>query len=107
MAVQNIIARQAPPGSETGPKIEDKMAAGPMRMCPMAASCKGMMEKPSSGLFLMIPGLVFIAVGVLIIFVPEALVWLMAATSILFGVALLLLANFMRWIGARFRGAGG
>lgn len=107
MADQNTIARQAPPGSETGSKTEDKPRAGPMQMCPMAATCKGMMEKPSSGFFLMLPGLLFIAVGVLIIFVPQALVWLMAATSILFGVALLLLANFMRGIGARFRGAGG
>lgn len=81
--------------------------SAPMPMCPMAETCKGMMEKRSSGLFLVVPGLLFIAVGVLIIFVPQALVWFMAAASVLFGVALLLLANFMRGISARLRGAGG
>lgn len=79
----------------------------PMPMCPMAKTCKGMIEKPSAGAFLMVPGLLFIAVGVLIILVPQALNWLMAAASILFGVALLLLANFMRRVGTRLRGAKG
>lgn len=83
---------------------EGQPGSGPMPMCPMAETCKGMMEKPSSGLLLIIPGLLFIAVGVLIVFVPQALVWLMAAASILFGLALLMFANFMRIVGARLSG---
>ncbi len=79
----------------------------PMAMCPMAKTCAGMMEKTSFGAFLMVPGLLFVAAGVLIIFVPQVLIWLMAAASILFGVALLLLANFMRGARARRRRANG
>ena len=75
----------------------------PMPMCPMAKTCTGMMEKASFGAFLMVPGLLFIAAGVLIIFVPQVLIWLMAAASILFGVAMLLLANLMRGARARRR----
>ncbi len=79
----------------------------PMPMCPMAKTCSGMMEKTSFGAFLMVPGLLFIATGVLIIFVPQALIWLTAAASILLGVAMLLLANFMRGAGARRRRGNG
>ncbi len=79
----------------------------PMAMCPMAKTCTGMMGKTSFGAFLMIPGLLFIAAGVLIIVVPQVLIWLTAATSILFGAAMLLLANFMRGAGARRRRTNG
>jgi hypothetical protein len=41
--------------------------AGPMPMCPMAETCKSMMEKPLSVLVMVIPGIVFIALGVLIV----------------------------------------
>ena len=75
----------------------------PMPMCPMAKTCTGMMEKTSFGAFLMVPGLLFIAAGVLIIIVPQVLIWLMAAASILFGVTLMLLANLMRGARARRR----
>ncbi len=77
----------------------------PMPMCPMAKTCTGMMEKTSFGAFLIVPGLLFIAACVLIIFVPQVVIWLMAAASILFGVALLLVANIMRGAGARRRRA--
>ncbi len=79
----------------------------PVPMCPMAKTCSGMMENTSFGAFLMVPGLLFIAAGVLIIFVPQVLIWLMAAASILFGVAMLLLANFMRGARAGRRRANG
>ncbi len=79
----------------------------PMPMCPMAKTCTGMMEKTSFGAFLMVPGLLFIAAGVLIIFVPQVLIWLMAAASILFGLALWLVANFMRGARARRRRGNG
>jgi hypothetical protein len=69
----------------------------------MAATCKGMAERPFTGLLLIVPGLVFIAVGLLILIAPVILVWLVAATSMLVGFAMLLLAGFMRRAGARFR----
>jgi UPF0716 family protein affecting phage T7 exclusion len=37
----------------------------------MAETCKGMMEKPFSGLVLIIPGIVFIILGVLIVIEPR------------------------------------
>jgi hypothetical protein len=39
----------------------------------------------------------------LILIVPAVLVWLMVATSMLVGLAMLSLAGFMRRAGARFR----
>ena len=83
---------------------EPRTEPGPTPMCPMAATCKGMAERPFSGLLLIVPGLVLIAVGLLILIAPVILVWLVAATSMLVGFAMLLLAGFMRRAGARFRG---
>jgi hypothetical protein len=74
-----------------------------MPMCPMAETCRGMMEKPFSGLMIMIPGIAFIALGVLIVAWPFILPWLVALAFILMGVAMLLMANFMRGVGARLR----
>jgi hypothetical protein len=65
-----------------------------------------MMEKPFSGLMMMIPGIVFIALGALIIVWPFLLPWLVAAARILMGSAMFLMANFMRGVGARLRRAG-
>jgi len=59
--------------------------------------------KPLSGLVMMIPGIVFIALGVLIIVWPSVLPWLVATASILAGGAMLLIANFMHGIGARLK----
>ncbi len=73
----------------------------PMPMCPMAKTCGRMMEKPMSGLILTIPGIVFIAVGALILIEPAILVWLVAAASIVLGIVILALANFVRKVGAR------
>lgn len=74
----------------------------PMSMCPMAEACKGMMEKPGSGLWMLIPGILLIALGVLIIFYPQILAWLIAIALIVMGVATLVMTNFMRGIGKRF-----
>jgi uncharacterized membrane protein HdeD (DUF308 family) len=71
-------------------------------MCPMSAMCKGMMEKPGSRFLLMIPGAVLVIVGVLILIKPTVLFWLMACTSILIGIIMLVLANFIKKMGARF-----
>jgi protein-S-isoprenylcysteine O-methyltransferase Ste14 len=78
----------------------------PMPMCPMAETCKGMMERPLSGLVMVIPGVVFIALGVSIFIWPSVLPWLVAIACILAGGAILLMVNFMRRIGARLRRAG-
>jgi hypothetical protein len=78
----------------------------PKPMCPMAETCKGMMERPLSGLVTVIPGVVFIAMGVSIFIWPSVLPWLVAIACILAGGAMLLMVNFMRRVGARLRHAG-
>ncbi len=76
-----------------------------MPMCPMAEMCKGVIEKPGSGIWMIIPGLVFIFLGVAIILYPQILVWLVAVALIVMGFAMLMMVNFMRKIGKRVRGA--
>ena len=78
----------------------------PMPMCPMAKTCKGMMEKPLFGVLMLISGTAFIALGLLIVVRPSVLPWLVAAAFILAGGAMLLMANFMRGVGARLGRAG-
>ena len=75
----------------------------PMPMCPMAKTCKGMMEKPFSSVTLIFPGLVFILLGIVIVLEPRILVWLIAAAFVLFGLMLFVMASFVRKIGTRFR----
>lgn len=75
----------------------------PMPTCPMAETCKGMMEKPGSSFWMIIPGLVFIVLGVSIILYPQILVWLVAVALIVMGIAMLMMVNFMRGIGKRFQ----
>ena len=72
-----------------------------MPMCPMAEKCKGMMDKPGYGLWMMLPGVALIAVGVLIILYPQILAWLVAAALICMGIGMLMMMNFMRSIGRR------
>lgn len=79
--------------------------SAPMPMCPMAATCRAMMERPVTGLMMVVPGIVFLAVGVLIALWPSVLPWLVAAASILAGSAMLAMAFLMRDIGARLRRA--
>lgn len=76
----------------------------PMAMCPMAATCKGMMAKPRSGLMLMIPGFVSIILGVAVLIEPQILAWLVAIALIVMGIAMLMMANFMRKMGQRVQG---
>jgi hypothetical protein len=78
----------------------------PMPMCPVAKTCKGMMEKPFSGVLMLTPGIALIALGLLIVIWPSVLPWLAAAASILAGGAMLLLANFMGRIGAGLKRGG-
>ena len=76
----------------------------PMPMCPMGEMCKGMMAKPFSGLVLIVPGLIFIGLGVLIVIEPKVLVWLIAAFAIIMGLIMLGMAAFIRRIGGRMIG---
>lgn len=75
----------------------------PMPMCPMAETCKGMMEKPRSGFMLLMPGLVLIILGVAVLIEPKILAWLVAISLIFMGIAMLMLARFMRNISGRFQ----
>ncbi|MDH3512818.1 MAG: hypothetical protein OER85_18410 [Gammaproteobacteria bacterium] len=75
----------------------------PMPMCPMAETCKGMMEKPRSGFMLLMPGLVLIILGVAVLIEPQILAWLVAISLIFMGIAMLMLAKFMRNISGRFQ----
>lgn len=70
-------------------------------MCPVARTCSGMMERPLSGLLMLVPGITFIALGILVIIWPSVLPWLVAAAFIVAGSAMLLMARSMRGIGAR------
>jgi len=65
-------------------------------MCPMASMFEGMAAKPGTGLMLMIPGLVLVAVGVAVFFEPKVLFWLIGAMTILIGIAMFAFASFIR-----------
>lgn len=71
--------------------------------CPMASAFKDASEKPMAGLMVMIPGLILIVLGVAILVEPRILTWLMAALSILLGIIVLMIANFVRKVGARLQ----
>jgi len=75
----------------------------PMPMCPMAKTCKGMMEKPFSSAMLIVPGLVFLGLGILIVIEPRILAWIIAAVFVLIGIMMLMMAGFVRRIGTRFQ----
>ena len=67
----------------------------PMAMCPMAKMCERMMAKPRSGSFLMLPGALLIALGVLILIEPRIVVWLVAGVAILMGITLIMMGRFV------------
>jgi uncharacterized membrane protein HdeD (DUF308 family) len=71
----------------------------------MAAMCKGMTDKPKSGLVLLIPALIFVIFGVAILIAPQILAWLVGIALILMGVAILLFGRFMRGFAKRSHGA--
>lgn len=85
------------------PMAEAKPPGSAMAMCPMAKMCMGMTAKRPSGFVLMLPGVLLIVVGVLIVIEPKILVWLMAAAAVLLGIMLLVMASFIRKIGAQLR----
>ena len=74
-----------------------------MPACPMSEMCKGMMEKPGSAFWMVIPAIVFIALGVTVVFYPKILIWLVAIALIFMGFAMLMMMNAMRRMGRRFQ----
>ena len=89
--------------SKTGKAKSGPEWTAPMPMCPMATTCKGVSETPILKSLLPLPGLLMIAVGVLILVVPALLVWFVALASIVMGGLLLTLAIFMIKMGDTFR----
>lgn len=73
----------------------------PMAMCPMATMCRGMAEKPPSGVLLMLPGSVLVATGVLTFIEPGILIWLVGTATVLMGIMLLMMGAFVRRLGRR------
>ena len=67
----------------------------PLPMCPMAHACNRMMERRGSNLWMAIPGVVLIALGLAIIVFPQILLWLAAIALICMGLAMLVMVNFM------------
>lgn len=73
----------------------------PMAICPMAESCRGVMQGRRSGFGLWLPGLVFVGLGVLILIEPRILSWVIAVAFVLLGIMLWMAAGFIRRIGRR------
>ena len=61
----------------------------------MASMCQGMMKKRHSRLVLLVPGLLFILLGIVILVEPRVLVWMVAAIVIVLGVLFLIMGNFI------------
>lgn len=74
----------------------------PMPMCPMAETCKRMMSRPRANILLILPGVVFVALGIVIVLEPRILAWLMAIAFILLGLMSFMMARVLRRIGTRF-----
>ena len=68
----------------------------PIQTCPMGTMCKGLMGKPFSGLWLIVPGVVFIVLGLLIVIEPRVLLWVIAASFVLFGLMMLMMVGLPR-----------
>lgn len=92
-----------PPQSAKSMTAEARRQEGPMAMCPMAKMCAGMTQGRFSGIATMLPGILLIALGVLIVVAPSVLVWLVAAASVLLGIMLLMVGGFIRNMGRRLR----
>ncbi len=65
----------------------------------MSGVCRGMGSEPGSGIAVIIPGLVLICVGLLVLFQPQILAWLVALFMIMMGVGLLFMAGMLRRFG--------
>jgi uncharacterized membrane protein HdeD (DUF308 family) len=63
-----------------------------------------MMAKPMSGMMFIVPGILFIILGVAVVIEPRILVWLVAFALVMMGIGILMMASFMRRIGQRHHG---
>lgn len=72
-----------------------------MQMCQMAGTCKVMMERPFPALVLIILAILFVALGLLLIFEPSSLFWIAAVSFVLMGAMMLIMVAFMRKLAAR------
>ena len=70
-------------------------------MCPMAETCKGMMDRPMSGVVLLIPALVFVILGAAVLIAPQILAWLVGIALVVIGVAMLVFGRIMRGFAKR------
>ncbi len=75
----------------------------PMPECPMAETCKGMTRSAWSRTALLVPGLVFIALGIIILIEPRILAWIIAAAFVIMGIMMLIMGSYIRKAGIRFR----
>jgi len=80
-----------------------KDPATPMPMCPMAETCGRMMNRRRMGIAPFFMGAIFMLLGIAIIIEPRIIVWALAAMLIFMGIMMLLMAGFMRTMGARFQ----
>jgi len=74
------------------------------KMNSMPRTCMGMMGRRFPVLPLLLAGALLIGLGALIVVEPRVVVWLLAAAATFAGVALLLMAGFMRRMRVRLRG---
>jgi uncharacterized membrane protein HdeD (DUF308 family) len=82
-------------------KEEEMAEHTSMPMCPMAATCQSMMSRPMAGTFLLIPGVLMIALGIAVLVEPRILVWLVGLAFIAMGCMILIGSRFMRGISER------
>lgn len=63
---------------------------------------KEFMGKPLLSVAMIIVGIVFVALGILILFEPQVFIWFQASASFLIGIMLLIAAGLIYRIGSRF-----
>ena len=78
-------------------------ASGSGAGCPMASMFQDSVGSSKFGIFLLIPGIVLLGVGVLVLLMPALIKWLLAGTSILLGIALLGMAISLRRLSSRIQ----
>ena len=86
---------QKPGGDRRWTMPETQAPRSMEEMCPMASMCQGMMKKRHSRLILLLPGLLFILLGIVILIEPKVLVWMIATIVIVLGFLFLMMGNFI------------
>ncbi len=83
--------REAKCCAELGMAGEMGSSAAPS--CPMAAMCRGAIDKPRSAYWLLVPGTLLMVIGVAIVLEPRILVWLIGGLLALLGLGVILMAG--------------